>query len=393
MSARYKGPIVDTDVHHRWKNESEVRSYLPKRWQDFVTADPHNVLSLYPAYSTLGTMFKNKGRMARSYPTDGTDAGSDYGMLKAQLLDRFPYYRAILTHDVGDFGSHLNQEFAQALCRAVNDWNIDKWLSLDERLYSVIAIPNAVPENSAAEIRRLGKHDRMVGVLMVGNPLGRPYGDPLYHPIYEAAAEMGLCVTIHPSVYFHPSDALGITAGPAGNVTHNNSQRSQQAMHYISSFIVNGVFEKYPDLHVLIKEYGVAWLPSLMWRLDENYELFRLESSWVKKRPSDYIRGHVKLSTQPIEVSPENSEGLTTLLEAIDGMDELLCFSSDYPHITYDDPTYVARQLPAAWLRKVFCDNACKVYGWDSPGDDINLTAYAESAPRTVAGGASPPRG
>ena len=33
----------------------------------------------------------------------------------------------------------------------------------------------------------------------------------------------------------------------------------------------------------------------------------------------------------------------------IDGIEDILCFSSDWPHPSMDDHVYVARQLPDAW--------------------------------------------
>jgi hypothetical protein len=34
--ARYRGPIVDGDIHHGWKSQQEIISYLPKRWQEYA---------------------------------------------------------------------------------------------------------------------------------------------------------------------------------------------------------------------------------------------------------------------------------------------------------------------------------------------------------------------
>jgi predicted TIM-barrel fold metal-dependent hydrolase len=100
--------------------------------------------------------------------------------------------------------------------------------------------------------------------------------------------------------------------------------------------------------------------------MDQHYDLYKLESSWVKRWPSEYVREHVRFSTQPLEVG-EHPRVLADFFESVEGMDEILCFSSDYPHISFDDLRYVARMLPSAWKPKVMCDNACAAYGWDTP--------------------------
>jgi hypothetical protein len=59
------------------------------------------------------------------------------------------------------------------------------------------------------------------------------------------------------------------------------------------------------------------------------------------------------------------------LLQACEGMDDLLCFASDYPHHTMDDPTYAARIIPDRWHRKIFLENACLAYGWVPPSSVV----------------------
>jgi predicted TIM-barrel fold metal-dependent hydrolase len=146
------------------------------------------------------------------------------------------------------------------------------------------------------------------------------------------------------------------------------SQLTQQAMHYVSSLIVHGVFERFPNLHFAIKEYGVTWLPTVMWRLDQEYETLKRESPWVKRLPSEYIREHIRLSTQPIESSPQ-SGGTAEFLATVPGIEDMLCFSSDFPHYSMDQPGFIARLLPREWHRKVFLENACEMYGWDVPAE------------------------
>jgi hypothetical protein len=127
--------------------------------------------------------------------------------------------------------------------------------------------------------------------------------------------------------------------------------------------VTHGVFERYPELKLLIVEAGVSWLPWLMWNFDAHAKLLRRESPWVKRDPSDYIRDHVRLTTQPLESSPR-SDQLIDLFEAVGGVEDILCFATDYPHWDGDDPTYIASRIPKAWWPKVFYQNALRLYGW-----------------------------
>jgi len=65
-------------------------------------------------------------------------------------------------------------------------------------------------------------------------------------------------------------------------------------------------------------EAGFAWLPSLAWRLDRLWRRLRVETPHLKRLPSEYIRNHVWLTTQPME-EPQQREHV---LDAI-GLDRL----------------------------------------------------------------------
>jgi predicted TIM-barrel fold metal-dependent hydrolase len=359
--ARYEGPIVDVDIHHKPKSDADILEYLPERWRTFARGNGIVGYPIKPPSGRPSALMANAARRGDSYPPDGSPPGSDYPTMREQLLDRYDFHRGLITWDLGEYACHLNPYFAQAVCTAANNWNIEQWLSRDERLVSVAIVPSTNPAEAVKELRRVGEHPQIVGVLMSGNPMGRPWGDPHFHPIYEAAEELGLAVSSHVSGGDRPR-SMAAVGGPLGNSIEHISQLGQGGMHYVSSFIVHGVFEKFPSLQVLMVEYGLAWIPTLLWRLDREYSLLRSESPWVKRLPSEYILSNMAFSTQPIEESPQDKNGLGDLLATIDGIENVLCFSTDYPHITMDDPRYVARLIPDAWHDKVFYKNACRVY-------------------------------
>jgi uncharacterized protein len=362
MPKRYQGPIVDTDIHHGWRDITEIVPYLPKQWREYALANPR----IRPKGGVVYLDGTPHGAMRRdAYPEDRSRPGSDYEMLREQVLDRYNIWRGILTFNVGHHSLLLNGEFGVALARAVHDWNADTWLGYDDRLYGVVSPCTLDPVAAAAEVRRAGVHPRIVSVLMAAEALHRPYGDPVYHPVYEAAAELGLVIDLHPG-------SINAERQVGGKPLSNTGQVplfTLRAMHNITSLIVHGVFEKFPTLKVVIKEHGLAWLPHLIWRLDQNYDLLRFESPWVRRLPSEYIYEHVRLNTQPLEEGTERGD-LIEVLTSIDDIQSLLCFGTDYPHLSFDDPGYITRSLPDEWARQVMCDNACAIYGWTPPPAD-----------------------
>lgn len=366
--AGYEGPIIDTDVHHQVKRDADVVAYLPREWRDYLASNRDARARLGAPAGGGGTLLPSGGMLGDSYPADGSRPGSDYPTMKEQLLDRYPIHRAVLCN-IGAYDTHFNHYFASALCSAVNDWNVDHWLDLgDARIYSVMSVPWAMPDDAVAEIKRMAGHPRMVGVLLTGNPIGRPIGDPIFHPILKAIAEEGLVLVAHPGTSDRPNHhvrSVGEKAGATDLWPHS----IQSGLHYTSSLIANGVFEKYPDLRVLFNEYGVGQIPSFVWRFDSMYEVLKLESRWVRRRPSEYLHDHVRFSTQPLEDSRDDKGAIGDLLRSLDGAEDILCFSSDYPHISFDEPVSIQRLLPKAWYRKVFCDNAADLFRWPRPAE------------------------
>jgi predicted TIM-barrel fold metal-dependent hydrolase len=140
----------------------------------------------------------------------------------------------------------------------------------------------------------------------------------------------------------------------------------QSGMHYVTSLITHGVFERFPDLRVMIAEFGFTWLPSVAWRLDALFSVLRMESPLVRRRPSEVIREHLRFSTQPFE-HVVAADRTARLFESYPDLEHLLCFATDYPHWDADEPRNVAARLPAGWAERVFFGNASEFYGWPAP--------------------------
>ena len=86
----------------------------------------------------------------------------------------------------------------------------------------------------------------------------------------------------------HASTTAG---GAATSVLGNGSIFAGLACHNISSCIVHGVFEKFPGLHLLVKEQGIGWMPTLVWRLDHEYRLGRAPTGPpLPAPPSEVVR-------------------------------------------------------------------------------------------------------
>ena len=68
-----------------------------------------------------------------------------------------------------------------------------------------------------------------------------------------------------------------------------------------------------------------------MWRMNQEWRAFQREVPWLgQKPPSEHVRDHFRFTTQPFD-APGSADHTRQLIEQI-GSDDLLLYSSDYPH-------------------------------------------------------------
>jgi predicted TIM-barrel fold metal-dependent hydrolase len=128
----------------------------------------------------------------------------------------------------------------------------------------------------------------------------------------------------------------------------------------LMSLVAEGVFELWPDLRLALVESGFAWLPAFLWRFDKEWKGLRREVPWLKRPPSDYVRDHVRLTLQPVDVP--DTPSIPVVLDQL-GSDDLLMFATDYPHWhLHESADAVLSGLDEGLRRKVLGENARHFY-------------------------------
>jgi predicted TIM-barrel fold metal-dependent hydrolase len=343
---------IDADVHNAIARSQDMLPYLPKVWHE-------TWLSVGPGYgggwhSPVGVMRKD------AVPPGGGMPGSDPAHMLKHHLDRYEIDYAILTGS-GILGVSLNPDpdYGNVVASAYNDWLVETWLNASPKYKGSILVNHSDPLAAAKEIDRMAANKNMVQVIMCSGSR-MLYGQRFYHPIFEAAERNGLPVAVHPG-----TEGRGIAGAPtpSGYPTrymewHNILPTNYMA--HVNSLVCEGVFEKFPGLKFVAIEGGIAWLPHLMWRMDKNFKALRDTAPWLKKLPSEYIRNHIYVTTQPIEES-DNPEHLNQIFDMI-GADHAIMFSSDYPHWDFDNPEMALRPIKKELRQKILCDNAMALY-------------------------------
>jgi predicted TIM-barrel fold metal-dependent hydrolase len=132
------------------------------------------------------------------------------------------------------------------------------------------------------------------------------------------------------------------------------------------SMMVNGVYERFPQLRVAYLEGGSAWLPWWLERIEEHFEVARWnEVAGLSLSPTEYFKRNCYVSTDADE------RLLYQVIEVLG--DDRILFPTDYPHPDAKYPGVVDSFLDLPRVgeeskRKILWDNAVAFYGFDEAG-------------------------
>ena len=341
--------IIDCDIHPNVPNLKALLPYLDDHWREMVQQrgmDELNSIS-YPANSPLTARPDWR-------PEKGKPAAT-LQQVQTECLDPFGTDIAICNCLYG-VQLLFSEDMAAAYARAVNDWIAAEWLDQDQRLRGSIVVTLQNVEFAVDEINRCAKDPRFVQVLLLASG-DQPLGKRVYWPIYAAAERHGLAIGIHAgSNYHNPPTAVGWPS----YYTEDYVAQAQAFQSQLTSLICEGVFTRHPALKVVLLESGWTWLPAHLWRLTKYWRGLRMEIPWVDRSPNEIVRTNIRLSLQPTD-GPPDAASLERILDHMQS-DDLLLFSTDYPHWQFDGQAVLPEGLSPGLVRKITVENPRETY-------------------------------
>ncbi|GAA4997875.1 hypothetical protein GCM10023205_84400 [Yinghuangia aomiensis] len=157
-------------------------------------------------------------------------------------------------------------------------------------------------------------------------------GIPPFHPefdkVWAAATQLGMVAVLHAGQLpprYHP--AYANTDDPSLVTRMSTSQSFQAAQVYLNALVFGGVFERHPNLTVLLLETGIGWVEFAVENMDGRATpdaASRLGPYRLPLKPSEYVKRNVRIS--PL---PQAAQSPVRLFERLPGV---AVFSSDMPH-------------------------------------------------------------
>jgi predicted TIM-barrel fold metal-dependent hydrolase len=286
-------------------------------------------------------------------------------------------------------GPPADPELAAAGIHLYNRWLAEVCAQAPTRHVGLAHLPIWDIEATVAELRWAAE----AGLKGINFPAPRawvrPYNDRAWDPFWAAAAASRMPLTSHSgagdtALYTGPERAPLQTIESGGWF-------SRRAAHIL---VFSGVFERHPDLRLVLTEQPGDWWPYLRRELDSVHMAHTAQSAellaLVPRRPSEYLDRNVFVGASFL--SRREAEGAV-----VDGYADRLMWGADYPHMegTYQwspgdglagGPPYTPLSLrfalaglEEATVRSILGGTAIEVYGLDAGA--LGAVAAAIGAP------------
>ena len=206
----------------------------------------------------------------------GYDAPSQVVAMDNEGLDVAVMFRTSPLHCDDSF----EPEYANDLCRAWNSWIADFCSERPERMKASGLLTLHDVDMAVDEARRAVTELGVVGLSVCPEPVnGRRIHDRHYDPLWAEVDRLKVPLCFHPPA--NPKQkqvAREFYGHPNSSVIAMALRNPIELQLAVSAFCGGGVLEKFPTLKVAFLEGNCAWLPWLLYRLDERAELPRRPS-------------------------------------------------------------------------------------------------------------------
>ena len=364
--------VLDSDMHcmepaDLWERyiDDAYKPFAPRGLQEFI-ADLRLVINgkTMPRHSSLRPPPRNgeedllqaRRERFKAAAERGWDGVSQLQAMDTEGIDVAVVYpsRGLFAQAVDD----IDPAFAAAIARAYNNWMHDYCQPNPRRLLGAGMISPHDVRDAVQEARRCVEELGFRAIFVRPNPVkGRNWHDPYFEPLWDELERLNVPLGFHEG--FGPYlPQVGDRFGADIQMVHT-ACHPMEMMLAVISMVGGGVLERHPNMRVAFLEGNCSWVPFLLWRLDEHYEVtFRRPDSKLTMKPSEYFQRQCFVSVEADE---------TFVKQVIDYMgDDTIVFSTDWPHgdskYPYAVESFMKLPISDESKRKILWDNCARYY-------------------------------
>ena len=235
--------------------------------------------------------------------------------LDVQFL--FPTAIGIPTETPGSVGIAAAQNY--------NNWVGKLVAGYEDRLFPIAMLPARNPEGMAPELHRCVTELGFKAAHMASYTAEKTMDDPAFDPFYQMAQDLNV------PLFCHPSTGGELTDRGSNFGTIHVLGRPLNCVMALTSLVMGGVFERFPDLKVAFFECTAEFLVYWMHRMDDEWLFVKDDglAPQISTWPSEYVRNNCYVTCEADE------KMLPMALQEVG--ETHVVMATDYPHF---DSTY-----------------------------------------------------
>ena len=241
----------------------------------------------------------------------------DFGSPRLDAMDQAGIGRSILSLTGPGVQREPDTAIARRRASEANDVLAREIQKQPDRYSGFAHLPMQDPAAAADELERCIRDLGFAGALINGHTHGEYLDHPKYYVFWERAE------AIAAPIYLHPADPISSYPAIAGCAALKRAmwEWSVETGSHALRLVFGGIFDRFPGVRLILGHLGET-LPYLLWRFDSRARIYGLK---LQKRPSEYIREHIFVTTSGMF----SAEPLHCAMSAL-GAGRVL-FSVDYP--------------------------------------------------------------
>jgi len=215
-----------------------------------------------------------------------------------------------------------------------NKWIDEDWgFAYKDTIYAPAMMSLRDLDRAVAELDRVLAAGAKFIYLPAGPAYGRSPGDPYFDPFWARVNEAKAVICYHISEFYYQENVASAWGWKMGAPFQfsawqwQNSYGERPITDTLSALIFDNLFGRFPDIKVLVSEFGASWAPHFVKHMDKSRGMARL-GPWLggplKERPSTIFKNHVR-------VVPYPEDDTVALADQLGGT-EALVMGSDWPH-------------------------------------------------------------
>jgi len=215
-----------------------------------------------------------------------------------------------------------------------NRWMDEDWgFNHANRIFAPAMLSLRDLDRAVDELDRVLAAGARFILLAAGPAYGRSPGDPYFDPFWARINEAKATVAYHISEFHYQANVAsqwGWGLVPPFQFSAwqwQNTYGERPITDTLSALIFDNLFGRFPNINVLVSEFGSEWVPHFIRHMDKSRGMGR-NGPWLggqlSQRPSAVFNKHIKVVPYPEDDTVALAERIGTI--------EPLVMGSDWPH-------------------------------------------------------------